>query len=64
MTQYAVYQGDDFLFMGTLQECAKEFDVDENSIRFMASPSYLKRLESKGRDINNCRVAVKVEDDE
>ena len=47
MTTYAIYRGDEFVFMGTADECAEEFKV---------KPQYIKRLITRKRLINGGRV--------
>ena len=41
---YAIYRGDEFLFMGTREECAKEFGVTKNTIHFYSTNGYKKRI--------------------
>lgn len=55
--QYAIYKGDDFLFMGTKKECAEYFNVKENTILHWATPTYLKHL----KDNNNMMIAIRVD---
>ncbi|MBC1507348.1 hypothetical protein HCJ58_10305 [Listeria sp. FSL L7-1509] len=48
MTEYAMYQGDDLLIIGTLTELAEFKDVKRETILFYATPSYRKRTTEKG----------------
>lgn len=41
---YALYKGDDLLMMGTEIEIAEYRDVSVNTIRYMRTPSYKKRM--------------------
>lgn len=41
--EYAVYQSDELLFMGTLQECVSRLGVSQSTFRYFRSPSYVKR---------------------
>ena len=54
---YAMYQGDDLLVMGTLEEIADHQNTTIDNVRFMAYPSYHKR--SSGR---NRRLVFKLEE--
>ncbi|MGE9790450.1 hypothetical protein [Enterococcus faecalis] len=33
--EYAVYQGENFLFIGTAQECANKLNIKVDSVRWM-----------------------------
>ena len=54
---YAIYKGDEFLFMGTREECAKYLKVKVETISFYSTPSHYKRGKS-----NNRVVVIKVDD--
>lgn len=54
---YAVYQGDQFLYLGTKKECAKYFGVKESTIYFWSMPAQHKRAKNTGR------LAIVVEED-
>ena len=54
---YAIYKGDEFIFHGTLQECADYLKVSVNTIYFMSTPTHHKR------DTGDRLVAIKVEGD-
>lgn len=60
MTEYAIYKGDDFLFIGTVQECAKRLNILPNSVKFMTTPSGKKRFENR-KDKSTAMTAVKLE---
>lgn len=59
---YAIYKGDKFLFLGTKKECADYLGVNEKTIMFYQTPTYLKRRE-KSKE-NNYLIVIKIEDDE
>jgi len=46
--QYAVYKGDDFIFMGTLEEVAERLGVSIKSVKWMATPAAKKRADKPG----------------
>ena len=52
---YAIYRGDEFLFMGTREECAKEFGITENTIHFYSTNAYNKRIRA---DNDNTRIVA------
>lgn len=43
MRKYAIYKGDDFLFEGTIYQCAKYLGVKMGSAYFYSMPTYHKR---------------------
>lgn len=52
---YAIYQGDEFLDLGTIKEMAEKFNVRRQTITYWASPSYKKRIKDKGK------VAIRID---
>lgn len=59
LAYYALYKGDDILFVGTIKEIAKYLGVKERSVYFYKTPTYQKR--NKG---NNAYLLVKLEDED
>lgn len=47
IVEYAVYQGENFLFIGTAQECANKLNIKVDSVRWMATPTGRRRFESR-----------------
>jgi predicted transcriptional regulator of viral defense system len=47
--EYAVYKGEELLYIGTIQECAERMNVSPNTVRFYASPAHEKRVFSRKR---------------
>ena len=47
--EYAIYKGDQFITLGTAEECAKELNVSPETIRFISSNAYKKRSKSGNR---------------
>ena len=62
MTNYAIYRGDEFVFMGTADECAEEFNVKSQYIKWLTTATAKKRYE-KYKHYSGI-TAVKVEEDE
>lgn len=58
--EFAVYRGDDFITLGTANECAKQLGVTAQSIKFYASPTYKNR----NKDGGNSLVVIRLEDEE
>lgn len=54
---YAIYKGDEFLDLGTVEEMAKKFNVKKETITFWASPANKRRIKNKGK------VAVRIDDE-
>lgn len=57
--EYAIYQGDTFLFIDTLENCAKRLEVSTDTIRWLTSPTAFRRLDA---GLGNRRVAIKLDD--
>ncbi|MGE6370613.1 hypothetical protein ACQKDB_15915 [Planococcus kocurii] len=64
LKEYAVYQGDEFLMLGTLEECAEEMGVLPATIRYWTMPTHHKRAELKKGADSTWKVAIRVEDDD
>lgn len=47
-TQYSVYKGDEFIFIGTLDEVAERLGVSTKSVKWMATPAAKKRADKPG----------------
>ena len=63
MTEFTIYKGDTFLFIGTADYCAKIMGIKPASIKFMATPAAKKRFENR-KDKSKALTAVKLEDEE
>ena len=57
--QYALYKGDTYLYGGTIEELAKWLGVNERTIRFYTTPTYLKRFKNN----ENRYLVIKVDDE-
>jgi len=57
--EYAVYRGDEFLMMGTTDECVDYLGLTKTSFHYYHSPSYIRRLEE--REVTKAIVVVKLE---
>lgn len=45
MKEWAVYQGDNFLFFGKTREVAERLGVSQNTVYFYSTPAYQRRLD-------------------
>lgn len=59
--EYAVYQGDELLALGTDEQCGKLLDILPNTVRFMASKTHKRRV-AKLKNPEEARIAIKLED--
>lgn len=61
MVEYAIYEGDTFLFIGTVEECSERLKIKPDSVKFMTTPTGKKRFETR-KDKSKAMTAVKLED--
>ncbi len=45
---WAMYKGDEFIDMGTLEYLSKKYHVRKDTIRFYSTPTYKKRNHKNG----------------
>lgn len=57
--EYALYKGDEFIDLGTIEELAERMGVTPKTIRYYQTPNYKK----KGKDDSNRKVLIKIERD-
>lgn len=60
MKEYALYKGDKLLIIGTIDEIAKNQNVQKKTIYFYHSKAYLKRR--KKSNIGNYKILISLED--
>ena len=61
---YAVYQGDTFIDLGTIQELSERMGVKPDTLKFMTYPSYHKRLEKRNCNYSKgYMIVIKIEED-
>lgn len=60
---YALYKGDEFLIVGTAEECAKYLNVKADSIKWMSTPTAKRRLKRRKRK-EKCISVIKLEEDD
>lgn len=47
--EYALYKGEDILITGTIKEIAEHQGIKENTVRFMMSNAYAKRVKDNAK---------------
>lgn len=57
--EYAMYNGDEFIMIGTAYEIGKALGIEPESVRWYSTSSALERLEKSG-NAENRRIAVKL----
>lgn len=57
--EYALYKGDKFLMIGTIDEIAKAYNIKPRTVRFYASQVYKNRRKN-GEDY---LLVIEIEDD-
>ena len=55
--EYALYKGDEFIDLGTIQEIAKREGVKPKTILYYKTPAYKKKF----RDDTNRKVLIKID---
>ena len=43
---YAIYRGDEFIFLGTLEECCNFTGMDKEKVRSLCTPSHVKKVDA------------------
>lgn len=56
--EYALYKGDEFIDIGTLEELAKKLNVSTKTIRYYKTPAYKR----KGKEDANRKVLIRIDD--
>ena len=63
---FALYKGDTFLGLGTAKELAKERNVNPEFIRYLSTPSNLRRINNRKNKNkkSNALISIKMEEEE
>lgn len=61
---YALYKGDTFADMGTLQEMADRRGIKPETLYYYSMPAQLKRIKRRHCDIHHCFICVNLEADD
>ncbi|MDM8212799.1 hypothetical protein QUW13_02780 [Enterococcus hirae] len=62
MTEYAIYKGEEIKCIGTAEECAERLGIKTDSVKWMATPTAMKRFERRKKP-SRAMVAVKLEEE-
>lgn len=54
--EYALYKGDEFIDLGTIEEIAKRLKVAPKTVQYFGTPAYKR----KGKDDANRKVLIKI----
>ena len=63
MKEYALYKGDEFLSVGTVEEIAKEVGAKPETVMYYGTNAYKRKL-AKRKDSKNAKILIKLEDEE
>lgn len=61
---YAIYRGDEFLFVGNKKECAEYLGVKTETITFLATPTNLKRTVNYDKRLLVIKIKENEEEEE
>lgn len=62
--EYAIYRGEQFLFIGNAKECTEFLGCSPNTFRFYLTPAYRKRVEERKVSENYIFVVPLDDEDE
>ena len=62
MTEYAMYKGDEILYIGTLEEIAEKHGVKKQTIYHYTTDAYKKKIAKRNKAENFIEV-FRIEDD-
>lgn len=60
--EYALYKGEELLYIGTTKEIAKAYNMNVDSVKYYLSGAYKRRVENR-KNSKNPRVLILLEDD-
>ncbi|MGL4571840.1 MAG: hypothetical protein ACRCVJ_12330 [Clostridium sp.] len=58
MQEYALYQGDEFIDIGTIEELANKLKIKESALNYYTTGAYKRKVKRRGS--KNARILVKV----
>ena len=61
--EFAYYEGDELLGVGTAKELAKRFNVKPETIKFYASPAHQRRMANVGWKTGRRKYTIRIEAD-
>ena len=54
--EFAIYKADELIFIGTIEECMKYFNVKRRTVQFWATPANIKRADTGMRPGTKPRI--------
>jgi hypothetical protein len=63
LPEYAVYKGEEIIFIGNVREIAEEFNVKKETVRFCNSPVNKRRLANRKGGNSQGKLAIRIEDE-
>lgn len=63
MKEYALYKGEECLHIGTAKEIAQAKGIKVESVRFMRTPAYERRL-NRRKNSKNAMILFELEEDD
>lgn len=57
--EYAIYKGDNQIFVGTIEECMQHFKVKKRTVQFWACPANIRRADTGIRNGRKTRIKEK-----
>lgn len=61
---FALYHGDKFLDLGTIDELVKRLKIKKETLQFYAAPSYFKRISARKNGLENSKILIRIDDQE
>ena len=59
LNQYALYRGDEFITVGTIEEIATFMNLTKSTIRVLRTNKYLRKI----KNYNTCDRLIKLEEE-
>lgn len=63
LPDYAIYKGEEIIFVGNVREIAEKFNVRKETVRFWNSPANKRRLASRKGGNSQGILAIRIEDE-
>ena len=63
MKEYALYQGDEFIEIGTLEKLARLLNIKERTAYFYTTRAYKKRLKNRKHKQEGPKIIISLDDE-
>ena len=64
LSEYAVYKGEELVYIGTAKECAEHLGVLESSFRYYMSTAYERKMAKCKSSYGKRRVIIKLDEED